>query len=406
MTKNELSIRERPLYKIVLWGALIICLLALWKMAPTLTDPEYIPIDDFVRFWAAGRLNLNGKNPYDLEESLRMQNEAGGQISDEDVISLMLNPPWTLAIVMPFGAIDYPLSRVAWLLFSITIVLICSERIWRLYGGPAKYKWLTWIIAFTFAPTISVLEKGQITPFIFLGIVGFIEYLHSRNILWLAGVSLAFATIKPQLLLVFWFAILIWVLLKRQWIVLLGCTMGIVVGSLITVAFNPSVFQQYFEAITTYPTSDWATPTFGAYLRILFGIDKFWLQFIPPLLGLIWLIPYMLNRSYTWSWLRAMPLVLLVSLTTAAYAWTYDQVILILAILQAFIWFLSDRFDWKVIILLFIYLALNLLDLFLHRRLDDFWFVWLAPSLLIWYLIARYHHKRLNSHEILNYAEV
>ena len=86
--------------------------------------------------------------------------------------------------------------------------------------------------------------------------------------------------------------------------------------------------------------------------------------------------------------MKDLPIVLLVSLLTSPYAWTYDQVILVPAVIQATIWLLDARKRWSTLLLASLYLGINILNLGLHMRLSDFWFVWMVPVLLIWYLLA------------------
>jgi hypothetical protein len=55
---------NNKVYRLVVWILLIISLVVLIRLAPTLVKPENLPSDDFFQFWAAGKLNLNGDNPF------------------------------------------------------------------------------------------------------------------------------------------------------------------------------------------------------------------------------------------------------------------------------------------------------------------------------------------------------
>ena len=384
-----MAIRNKIAYRIVIWGLLLVCLLVLVRLTPTLVDPKNIPVDDYARYWAGAKLNLANENPYDIQKIDQVQIEAGGQASETSVSSIMLNPPWALIFIMPLGWLSYSISRLAWLLFTIALILFCSQQLWRFYQGSPQKKWLAWIAVFVFAPTISVLEKGQITPLLLLGITGFIYFSEFRRNDWAAGACLALVSIKPQLIYLFWIAVLFWVIQQRRWFILLGTAGTILILTLITMIFNPSVMQQYFSAMQTYQISEWATPTIGSYLRFFWlGTDKFWLQFLPAFFGGLWLIYYWYKHQQSWRWVKDLPIVLLVSLLTSPYAWTYDQVILVPAVIQATIWLLNARNRWSTLLLASLYLGINILNLGLHMRLSDFWFVWMAPALLIWFLLV------------------
>jgi hypothetical protein len=387
--------RDRKIiYRLIIWVLLITSILILIRLAPALTKPEYLPSDDFVPFWTGGKLNLHGQNPFDPQKIEQLQIEAGGQASGTYTISIILNPPWTIALVMPFGLLNYQTSRLAWLIVSILLVLLSSQMLWMIYSGNAGKRWLALLAGFIFAPTISVLEVGQITPFVLLGITGFIYFSITRRHDWLAGFFLAIATIKPQVAYLFWIALLFWVIQQRRWLLLLSTSITIGCLTLIALVFNPHIIQQYLVALQSYPMLEWASPTFGAYLRFFWlGTDKIWLQFLPPLLGIAWVVYIWYKNHKSWNWMSELPLLLLVSQITAWYTWTYDQVILIPAIVHATTLVLNDWKRWSVFILGILYLSINLLDLVLHMQLSDFWFIWLAPALLIWYLIARRQYK-------------
>src|SRR5438045_4488317 len=78
--------------------------------------PVEWPLDDFVEYWAAGRLNADGVNPYDPAAVLREERRAGWQ-QPEPV--MMYNPPWTLALAMLMGTVPLGTARSVWLPIQI-----------------------------------------------------------------------------------------------------------------------------------------------------------------------------------------------------------------------------------------------------------------------------------------------
>jgi hypothetical protein len=254
-------------------------------------------------------------------------------------------------------------------------------------------RWVAILVAFIFAPTISVLEAGQITPIILVGIVGFLFYtIYDRND-WIAGAFLFLASVKPQIALLFWIALLLWIILVRRWKVIVSAGLTTLFFTIIALVFNPHIIQHYLSMFQTYQISDWASPTIGAYLRFfIFGVDKFWLQFLPAIFGVIWLFVYWIQHRNAWDWLNELPKLLLVSIVTSFYSWTYDFIILLPAVLQAAIWILPDWKRLSNIIFIVIFLVISILDLILHMKLSDFWFIWMGPVLLIWFLVIRWQY--------------
>ncbi|MFZ2097976.1 MAG: glycosyltransferase family 87 protein [Anaerolineales bacterium] len=388
-------------YRIVLWISLLISIFALIRLSPVLSKPEYLPSDDFVPYWSSGRLNLQGDNPFDPQKTEQLQLTAGGIESGSYTISIVLNPPWAITLLMPFGFFAYPSGRIIWLIISILILIISSNLLWQLYSANPKQRWLSILAVFIFAPTISMLEVGQIGYLILIGLTGFLYYAIYRKKDWLAGIFLAIASIKPQVALLFWIILLLWIIQQHRWVILLSTSIYVLLFTFIAFVFNPHILQQYLGMLHTYHISEWANPTIGAYLRFfLFGTDKFWLQFLPSILGGVGIVFYWYVHRNSWNWLDQFPLLVFLSLITSPYSWTYDQVILIPAVIQVVAWIAADWKRWLTFFLEFLYLGINILDLILHKELSDFWFIWLAPALLVCYLLVRWQYSYPKTHLI------
>src|SRR5258708_8054828 len=116
--------------RLVLGAALGACVLLV------AVKPIDLPHADFDEYWAAGRLNTAGANPYDAAAMLQEQRQAGWE---ESRPVMMYNPPWTLALAMPLGSLDIQRARSLWLIAQILICLWCASRLWALYGGTPRH---------------------------------------------------------------------------------------------------------------------------------------------------------------------------------------------------------------------------------------------------------------------------
>src|SRR5713101_5883396 len=296
-------------FRLILVGAgmLLTAALLIQQLGRLLADRTIMPPDDFVEYWAAGRLNAQGENPFDGAKLLPLEKEAGRETfpvdsSGHEAAVMMWNPPWTLPVVMPIGLLDARLSQLLWLLLNLAVIVFCADWAWRYYQGPAAYRWLAWALAFTFVPTFIVLRAGQIGPLILLGIVGFLHY-ERKGQLFLAGAACVLIAIKPHLLFLFWIALVLWAvdgMLSRpqldqgstawpipgprkhgtRWMVLLGGIVTGLIATAIAIFCNPSVCQQYWHALTHHPPEEWVSLTIGSILRLLLGENRFWLQFV------------------------------------------------------------------------------------------------------------------------------
>ena len=168
--------------------------------------------------------------------------------------------------------------------------------------------------------------------------------------------------------------------------------MTLVVATLIALAANPAVIGQYLSSIVGYPPNYWITPTLGSLLRLVFGADRFWLQFVPLLLGTAWFIFYWRRHREPWSWAEQLPVLLLVCLITTAYGWEYDQIVLMLAVIQVAVWTTQVTSRLMTIMVWSSFLVVTLLALSINvLQLSAFWYVWMPPTYLLWYLVARKH---------------
>ena len=382
-------------YRLFIWGLLLASLLLLWRLNGILTHPKYVPVDDFVRHWASGYIFITHGNPYSPEQIQVLQDQVTAPFVKAEVITPNYIPPWTMLLLGVFGLFDYPISRLMWLIFNIILLLVSIELSWKLYSGPIKYKWLALLIGFSFGSSIAVLEKGQTTCLVLLGIVGFVYFVEYKPNFWIAGMFSSLITIKPQLFYLFWVALLFWSFKQRSLLIVSGCGFTLLALSSITLYFDSKIFTEYLRAFLDYPPTLFATPTIGGYLRYyLIGINQFWPQFIPVIVGLIWGV-YHWNKHYRiWQWSKEIPVLIFASIILSSYCWTYDMVLLVVPVLQAWIWLISARKDRILGIFSLVHFLISFLDLILHRYLDDFWFIWFAPATLIWYLLNSNYYKK------------
>lgn len=388
--------KKRIAYRLVLLLALIVSLFYLWQIgSQLLVDLKYIMGQDFAQIWAAGKLNLIGANPYDPIQIQQVKNAIVSPVEEPQVITIFYSPPWSLPLAMIFAGFPYLFSRIIWLLISIIILLICADQLWKLYAGPKNLRRFAWVVVFSFGPTYLMLSQGQVTYWILLALVGFLGFIENKKYDYLAGACVALACLKPQLLYLFFISLFIWVVSMRRYKVLVGLCLTLLSATIIGLLFNHHLVGQYFNALQEYPPIAWFTPTFGAFIRLLFGLEKFWLQYIPIFFGFLWLGWYWYHHRKTWRWRNQLPNLLFASFLTTPYAWTYDQVLLLVGLIPA--WIVLLHADRRQIILFgTFYTLINLAYLLMHRFLTDEYFIWLVPVLLVWYWLVN-HSMGLNN---------
>lgn len=339
-------------------------------------------VDDFVGYWAAGRALLDHDNPYSLEKILSLQKSAGWT---GDVPLPVWTPPWSLFLLVPFGMLSYPTGRFIWLIVNLALVILCADWAWRFYGGTPRYRWISWLVSLTFLPTLTALSIGQIGPIILAGIASFL-YFEKRQQLWLAGIATVLIAIKPHLLYLVWISVVVWALDRRRWSLLLSGGLAGLLVSLVPWTFDRGVFPHYFSSMSHSHFLENQWPTLGALLRLLFGWEHKWLQFLPSIMGTIWFLLHWRANRQAWDWHKQMPIMLLVSVATAFYGWMFDQVVLLPAVIQGAVWiFQSPSYKalWSALAVYLVLIAMALAVIIL--QLNSIWLVWMGPAWVLFY---------------------
>ncbi|HEY1235825.1 MAG TPA: glycosyltransferase family 87 protein [Candidatus Binatia bacterium] len=347
-------------------------------------------INDFVEYWAAAKLLLASGNPYSPTELLSMERSVGWSKS---VALVMWNPPWTLPLILPLGMLDYDTAQLIWFLLHSLIIFVGAQILWQFYDSgtkKARYRLLPVLI---FPPVYFALLLGQIGPMILLGIIGLVCFAQRKS--WFcAGASLSLVSIKPHISYLLWIAAILWVLREKIWRLALGAGIAILLLVLTPLWWNAAIYTQYAELLSSHAVvqpTEWATPTLGTALGVLLGDPNGPIRWLPSAVGALWLIWHWSVHRAAWSWIVETPLLLLVSVTTASFAWTFDHVILLSAVVQCAVWMASETFSrLQRLVMICVYLIFAaVLILGKTISINDFWYFWFAPMLLVFYLHVR-----------------
>ena len=389
--------RKKP-RRLTIVTTLLICLLTAGQSLSAERSTgfgDFFP-GDFLEYWASARLLLHGKNPYSPQQQLVLQRSV---VPNTTRPLMMWNPPWTLFFILPFGLLGFPAAHALWSILLLLCLLFCSACLWRIYGGPPERYRIAWLACFSVVPTYLTLYVKQIDPLVLLGIVGFLHF-QERKQWWLAGLALALIAIKPHLVYIFWVALIVWILEKRQWRVILGGAAGGAVAIIIPLMFVPGIFAQYFGLYSTNAVPkpfDWKTPTLSTALGLIFGLDNLWVRYMPPALTLIWFIFYWRKQRIDWNWTEQMPLLLLVSQATTVFAWVWDQILLLPVLISGAVWATRGGLTRIVVAALVGFLVIDFAPLLVMGGVlipEGFALFWMVPLFLLVYSIFRIQTTR------------
>lgn len=150
-------------------------------------------------------------------------------------------------------------------------------------------------------------------------------------------------------------------------------------------ALRPNWVMDYRSALD-HPPLYWATPTIGGALRGLAGVQTAQVQYLAPALTGLLAAGYLLRTRPAIAWEQVLGPVLLLSVATAAFGWTHDQIILLVPYLQIVAW-LRDGEAYstadKLIITggLALYSGILIVqNLLAVNELYKFWIVWVLAG--------------------------
>jgi hypothetical protein len=338
--------------------------------------------NDFAFYWSAARLVLDGKNPYSVADTVELQRRLGF-VGDRELV--MLNPPWILPLIAPFGALPFSMGTRLWLVIGLAITMISVHWLWDLYGDGGS-RWIGWLVATTFLPVAVVLAIGQIGPLILFGLAGYLRF-QARHKNYLAGAFLFFAALKPHLIFLVWVALLLYALQRKRWESLAAFFSLLGIASLLAVVLDHHVFYEYAALFRSGQAVLQATPTLGGVLRSISGYAP--MQLLPVAGAFVWFAIYWHRWRSSWEWRSRMPSLLLVSIVATPYSWFFDQVVLLPSIFFATLSVLrSRRRVWVEAAA--VYIGVNAMVLrFLLERRTMFWYSWTALAWLAIYVAVQ-----------------
>lgn len=343
---------------------------------------------DFLSYWAAGQQLAHRADPYNRNEIVDLERSAGYASNIPALI--MRNPPWSLAMVLPFGFLGARVAVLLWLAILLACLVASVQMVRVMHRDSTNQMQL---FGYSFGPAIICLFAGQISLLILLGLVLFLRLHPSRP--FLAGVSLWLCMLKPHLFVPFGIVLLAWVFAVRGYKILAGVAVSLGFSTAIAFILNPHIWVQYAQMIHSEHVEITPIPCLSIALRRSISPNSIWLQYVPLVIGCVWALAYFRRHREHWDWMVHGSPLMLVSVLVAPYAWISDQAILIPALLHG-VYLTRSRS-----LLAALALASAVIELMMFRGAQPFHsrlYIWTAPVWLVWYFYAvRTGDQRCNS---------
>lgn len=172
---------------------------------------------DFSCFYRAGRMVTagDGARVYDLARQREYDQRLGTTFVDGQGHRFSLPfvfPPYALALFAPLSCLPYRAAELVWYAVNVGMLLALPFVLRRNLASSDQAIAVELLAPVIFIPAVLALMQGQpSTLLLLLFAMAFVALAESHEIP--AGIILAFATLKPQLMLPLLLALLIW----RKW---------------------------------------------------------------------------------------------------------------------------------------------------------------------------------------------
>jgi hypothetical protein len=213
--------------------------------------------NDFIPRWLGTRLFLiEEQSPYSEQTTQQIQRFIFGRLAqpDEDQ-SLFVYPFYSIFLFAPFSVIkEFATARALWMTFlelSLLLVVVFSLNLARWRLSPFMLGWVFLFSALWYHSVRPIINGNASVAVALLIILAFLTIRVEQDAL--AGFFLAFATIKPQMVVLLIPFVLLWALSHRRWTLINSTIASLVILVVIGYLLEPSWILENLRQMVAYP---------------------------------------------------------------------------------------------------------------------------------------------------------
>lgn len=200
--------------------------------------------EDYIAFYAAGRLVLEGRGEslYDTDVVADTEHEIMGREVGGTGSLGYFNPPFVAVMFAPLALLPVGIASLVLLLVNVLLVIVAAVIIHRLLNLHGLVPSVLFGLALaSFHSVFWLIGHGQFSMLLVLGFLGFYD-LQKRGKQRLSGFALALLLVKPQMAIL---PVLVLVA-RKQWSPLVSFAAVAGVLTLVSIAVSgPSVLWEY-----------------------------------------------------------------------------------------------------------------------------------------------------------------
>ncbi len=316
---------------------------------------------NFSFFWLAGRMVLEGENPYEQTQYLAGHETYGIKWTPNNIFPYPL--PLSIFFV-PLGLLSLENAYVTWQVITLIIIAGTIFTLLDHWQKPAQRRLLIPVFAslFFWGPLYLSLHTGTIGAFAILALLAAIK-LFEKDKSMLAGIVLSLTILKPPQGLTILLLAGIWLLARRDWKAIIGMAIGGVTLLIVGMIQDPLWVMKFSGASTAVMDR-----TLGVHSNV-WAFSYLICKGASPcstLLGaagaliLLGLGGYFLwkRQAQLTAW-EAFNVIIPVAFISTVYLWSYDQITYIIPM----VWIIGTLVE-RTKSYLYAFIFLIVLDLF------------------------------------------
>lgn len=209
---------------------------------------------DFFIEWMGSRVALSGGNPYSEQTTLAIQlGSKGHEVPpDQDQLAFVY-PFYRVFFNAPVAFLPYDWATAIWhtaMQFSLLTSVLLFVQSLRWHTTPGEFA-LVILLAILPYPLFGGLMLGQMAVGV-LALLLFSFWSLQQRRDWLAGICLACATVKPQLVVLAVPGLLLWSLARRRWRVVAGFVLSLALLLGVSFLIYPDWLRAFLHAASRY----------------------------------------------------------------------------------------------------------------------------------------------------------
>lgn len=289
------------------------------------------PLFDFTAFWIAGRLTLDGKDPYSAQDWIPVYEPYDLGLADNQTF---LYPKPILPLFLPFGFLELRTASILWLILTQLAILGSIIALSRIRPKFSMSHLLPLIIGiFLFRSYLVTLSLGQLGGVLILILTIAILLWKRSNWIW-GGIIFSLIAIKPPLGFPLIILTSIWFLKNKLWQYFYGIAIGGALMLSVGWFFDLHWISKFIEIGTNKVAGTFGYhPTIWGLAGFLCNHQSACTYLIGGIFTSIFFMLYLwflLQRKYQMSIDILICTAITYSLLLTPYLWVYDQILLII----------------------------------------------------------------------------